>query len=426
MTRMFWYNAQPNRSLNDAYSRAELNLAQLMAEEEQYKQVQEQNHARLLQDIGNALLEGKEPQQMKGMLARLEISQGSRELSSSQLNQIPTLELATSRTDNTVTIVHQPRKERTVQPHQLCLSTPSRPEPTSYQFKSSFDPSKSSNPYVKTFQSHRNNLLDFSCGTPGQVTTDFAKVNLSSAHPAASDTTKSSLSTIIAQSSSCPPVCAKVQQLETDIGEYEASLPHKSVTEVKDSWIPIYDKISWEDDGIEDLGLGVSSVQLDICEGPRMDKVIPSTTTSDKDTNSTEKISTVSCNVYKSITEVPAQEEFRDMLKEENNVFAIDMDISQPSLKQFAQLEKCYTTDQRSSLVMVFSGLIKDFQLKRHPVEQLGSDQFVDNVHGGLRMTWLFILSKANQELYLPLGFLWLQSIFEEMAFMRDTRKGMG
>lgn len=211
-----------------------------------------------------------------------------------------------------------------------------------------------------------------------------------------------------------------------DIEEYEASLPHKSVTEVKDSWILIYDKISWKDDGIEDLGLGVSSVQLDICEGPCMDKVIPSIITSDKNTNSTKKISTVSCNVYRSITKVPTQEEFKDILKEENNVFAMDMDISQPSLKQFARLEKCYTTNQKSSLVMVFSGLIKDFQLKRHPVEQLGSDQFVDNVHGRLRMAWLFILSKVNQELYLPLGFLWLQSIFEEMAFIRDTRKRMG
>lgn len=90
-----------------------------MTEKEQYKQLQKQNHARLLQDIGNALLKGKQPQLMKEMLARLEISQGSRELSSSQLNQIPTLELAISSTDNTVTIVYQPHKKRTVQPHQL-------------------------------------------------------------------------------------------------------------------------------------------------------------------------------------------------------------------------------------------------------------------------------------------------------------------
>ena len=59
MTRMLRYNAQPNRSLNDACSKAKLNLLQFKAEEEQYKQVQKQNHARLLQDIGNALLEEK-------------------------------------------------------------------------------------------------------------------------------------------------------------------------------------------------------------------------------------------------------------------------------------------------------------------------------------------------------------------------------
>lgn len=36
MTRIFRYNAQRNRSL-DAYLKAELNLVQLKAEEEQYK-----------------------------------------------------------------------------------------------------------------------------------------------------------------------------------------------------------------------------------------------------------------------------------------------------------------------------------------------------------------------------------------------------
>ena len=64
ITRMFGYNAQPNQSLNDVYSKAELNLVQLKIEEK-YKQVQEQNHARLLQDIRNALLEGKQPHQME-------------------------------------------------------------------------------------------------------------------------------------------------------------------------------------------------------------------------------------------------------------------------------------------------------------------------------------------------------------------------
>ena len=56
---MFWYNSQPNRSLSDAYPKAELNLVQLRVEEEKYKQIQDQNHARLSQDIGNILLEGK-------------------------------------------------------------------------------------------------------------------------------------------------------------------------------------------------------------------------------------------------------------------------------------------------------------------------------------------------------------------------------
>lgn len=122
MTRMFGYNAQPNRSLGGAYSKAELNLVQLKAEEEQYKQVQEQNHARLLQNIGNALLEGKQPHQMKGMLAQLEIFQGSMKLSSSQLNQISALELAASRTYDTFSTVNRPRERRTVGPHQPYLS----------------------------------------------------------------------------------------------------------------------------------------------------------------------------------------------------------------------------------------------------------------------------------------------------------------
>lgn len=58
ITRTFGYNAQPNQSLCDLYSKAELNLVQLKVEEEQ-------NHARLLQDIGNALLGGKQPHQIE-------------------------------------------------------------------------------------------------------------------------------------------------------------------------------------------------------------------------------------------------------------------------------------------------------------------------------------------------------------------------
>lgn len=44
ITRTFGYNAQPNQSLSDVYSKADLNLVQLKIEEEEYKQVQEQNH----------------------------------------------------------------------------------------------------------------------------------------------------------------------------------------------------------------------------------------------------------------------------------------------------------------------------------------------------------------------------------------------
>lgn len=78
ITRTFGYNAQPSQSFSEVYSKAELNLVQLKVEGEQYEQVQEQNHARLLQDIANALLEGKQPHLIEGILAQLEISRGSR------------------------------------------------------------------------------------------------------------------------------------------------------------------------------------------------------------------------------------------------------------------------------------------------------------------------------------------------------------
>lgn len=74
----------------------------------------------------------------------------------------------------------------------------------------------------------------------------------------ASDTTNLLISTITAQSSSFQPVCAKAQQLRTVVEEYEVSLLHGYVTEVEDSWIPIFDDIIWEVDGIKDFGLNVS------------------------------------------------------------------------------------------------------------------------------------------------------------------------
>lgn len=49
-----------------------------------------------------------------------------------------------------------------------------------------------------------------------------------------------------------------VQQLRTVVEECEASLLHGYVTEVEDSWIPIFDDIIWEDDGIKDFGLNAS------------------------------------------------------------------------------------------------------------------------------------------------------------------------
>lgn len=111
---------------------------------------------------------------MKGTLAQLEISQGSMKLSSSQLNQISAPEIAASLTYNPV---NRLCGGRTVQPHQPCLLPPSGPEPTSYQFKSIFDPSKSLNPMSRVLQTIEI-ILYFSCETPGQDTTDCAKVNI--------------------------------------------------------------------------------------------------------------------------------------------------------------------------------------------------------------------------------------------------------
>ena len=130
------------------------------------------------------------------------------------------------------------RGGRKMKPHQPCFSPPSGPEPTSYQFKRSFDPSRSLNPYVKSSQNHHDNSLYFSYRTPDQDATDCAHVNIGSAHPACS-TTKASIFTNTAQSSHFPPVSRKLQQLGTVITDDESSLPCKYMKEASDSWIPI-------------------------------------------------------------------------------------------------------------------------------------------------------------------------------------------
>lgn len=68
-----------------------------------------------------------------------------------------------------------------------------------------------------------------------QIISDFAKVNLSSDYQAASNITKSFISTNIVQSSSCPLVYVKVQLLGTIIGKYKVLLLYKFETKVEDS-----------------------------------------------------------------------------------------------------------------------------------------------------------------------------------------------
>lgn len=181
------------------------------------------------------------------------------------------------------------------------------------------------------------------------------------------------------------------------IKAYKISLPYESEIEVEDSWILIYDKISWINNGIKDLGLGISSVQLNICKGLHIDNIIISINISNKKPNylnSTKEISIVSYNIYKPITGSPANKELMVILKEENKPFAIDMDLSQSSSKQFAQ--KYSTTDQKSCLMMVWSRFIKGLQLQRHSLNALSSGQLIDDVHRRFRKTWISILFKAN------------------------------
>lgn len=85
-----------------------------------------------------------------------------------------------------------------------------------------------------------------------------------------------------------------------------------------------------------------------------MDNIILSITTSDKksnDTNFTEKINIVSCNVYKPITGLPDQKELMDILKKKNKAIAIDINLPSLSSKEFVQ--KFCTTDQESCFMMV-------------------------------------------------------------------------
>ena len=56
------------------------------------------------------------------------------------------------------------------------------------------------------------------------------------------------------------------------------------------------------------------TAELEIFEGPH-------------DVNSTEETTTVSCNVYRSIIEVPAQEKLKDMLKDVKNMLLLSISI---------------------------------------------------------------------------------------------------
>ena len=171
------------------------------------------------------------------------------------------------------------------------------------------------------------------------------------------------------------------------------------------------------------LRIWASSVDLDMCED-LVDDVVPSTAPSDTEPslkNSIARISSVNFIVNKVTTEVVAEEE-----KKESNAFATDMVIPEPGSKQFMLLQELYTTDQGFFSVMMSSGWFKNLQQRNNSVKELGSGQFVDDVHGRSGKAWIFILCRANQELCLLPGLPWMRSIFEETVFIRDTRKGMG
>lgn len=96
-------------------SKAELNLVQLRAEEERYKQVQDQNHAGLLQEF---ITRRKVTYQTKAILAQLENSRGSMKLSLPSLAISKPLELTHLRHGTK----NRPRGEGAIRSQQLHLS----------------------------------------------------------------------------------------------------------------------------------------------------------------------------------------------------------------------------------------------------------------------------------------------------------------
>lgn len=192
--------------------------------------------------------------------------------------------------------------------------------------------SRSSNPCINKRQKHYqeyNNPLYFSCGSPGYHATDRIEVNISSSGPT-SNTAEPFTATNTAQSSSSTPVSTKVQQLETVVEDDEALFLGGYVTQAEDSWIPIYDEVIRDDNDIEDLDLGVSSIELDACDNLLIDIIIPPTTPSDKVPQILLKKSAQSASPF--IKPVPMHHHKRNRrirLKEKSSAFAIiiDMDI---------------------------------------------------------------------------------------------------
>lgn len=63
------------------------------------------------------------------------------------------------------------------------------------------------------------------------------------------------------------------------------------MTQAEGSWITIYDEVIGEDNDIEDLDLGVPSIELDVSENLLIDIIIPSTTRSDKQSSAPNPVS---------------------------------------------------------------------------------------------------------------------------------------
>lgn len=98
----------------------------------------------------------------------------------------------------------------------------------------------------------------------------------------------------------------KVQQLVTVVEEDEALFLGEYLTQAEDSWIPIYDEVVRDDNNIEDLDLGVSSIELDVCGNLLIDIIILSATPSDKVLK--REVSAVNFTIHKISTDVPSQE----------------------------------------------------------------------------------------------------------------------